>query len=79
MQPRFRGAPPAALRLTCASAFYGHLWEMILNIVDPADVLCFVKNEGGATDIVTGDLHPALQEWRREVGLGELFAGGVLG
>jgi predicted ATPase len=52
---------------------------VILNIVDPADVLCFVKNEGGATDIVTGDLHPALQEWRREVGLGELFAGGVLG
>jgi predicted ATPase len=52
---------------------------VILNIVDAANVLCFAKNEEGATDIIRGDLHPALRNWQHEVALGELFAGGVLG
>lgn len=52
---------------------------VILNIVDPENVLCFGKSDDGATDIVAGDLHPALQHWRHEVSLGQLFAGGVLG
>jgi predicted ATPase len=52
---------------------------VILSIVDSRQVLCFAKNAEGATDIVRGDLHPALRNWKHEVSLGELFAGGVLG
>ncbi len=52
---------------------------VILNMVQPRQVLCFAKTDDGATDIVSGAEHPALRDWRREVSLGTLFAGGVLG
>lgn len=52
---------------------------VILNIVDPEQVLCFAKTAEGATDIVRGSEHPALVEWRKETNLGVLFAAGVLG
>lgn len=52
---------------------------VMLNISEPEQVLCFAKTKNGATDIVRGDEHPALKEWRGEVNLGTLFAGGVLG
>ncbi|MSR58467.1 MAG: ATP-binding protein [Planctomycetaceae bacterium] len=51
---------------------------VILSIVEPKDVLCFAKKDG-ATDIVRGSEHPALEEWRGETSLGVLFASGVLG
>jgi predicted ATPase len=50
-----------------------------LNLLDAAQVLCFAKDETGATDIVAGDRHPALQEWHRgQPDLGILFAAGIL-
>jgi predicted ATPase len=52
---------------------------VILSLVDPADLLCFAKTAEGATDIVSGKEHPALRDWRGEVNLSDLFAGGVLG
>lgn len=52
---------------------------VILSIVDPAQVLCFAKTPEGATDIVPGDRHPKLRDWRGEENFGVLFAGGVLG
>ena len=52
---------------------------VILAMADPADVLCFAKNDEGATDIVTGREHPALREWQGDPSLGSLFAAGVLG
>ena len=52
---------------------------VILSLAEPKQVLCFAKDEDGATDIVRGDKHPALLEWQGETSLGELFAGGVLG
>ncbi|MHB1294370.1 MAG: methylation-associated defense system AAA family ATPase MAD3 [Anaerolineae bacterium] len=52
---------------------------VILSLAKPEQVLCFAKTEEGATDIVRGDLHPALQHWRGETGLGVLYAAGVLG
>jgi predicted ATPase len=52
---------------------------VILSIADVDKVLCFKKTESGATDIVRGDQHPALKDWRGDVNLGTLFAGGVLG
>jgi predicted ATPase len=52
---------------------------VVLGIAEPAQVLCFARTESGATDIVPGDEHPALKNWKRETNLGVLFAGGVLG
>ena len=42
-------------------------------------VLCFSKTECGATDIVSGNEHPALRDWKGETNLSVLYAGGVLG
>ncbi len=52
---------------------------VILSEVQPSDVLCFAKNGAGATDIVSGDVHPALRNWKNEENLGILLAAGVLG
>lgn len=52
---------------------------VILSMVDADKVLCFAKTPEGATDIVLGTDHPALQQWQGETSLGVLFAGGVLG
>ncbi len=52
---------------------------VILGNVEPKDVLCFTKTEDGATDIVAGDNHPKLRDWRGSPNLSVLFAGGVLG
>lgn len=50
-----------------------------LNMIEPAEVLCFAKDDQGATDIVSGDRHPALREWRNgHPDLGVLFATGIL-
>ena len=50
-----------------------------LNMLEPGDVLCFAKDAKGATDIVSGDRHPALREWKKgEPDLGVLFASGIL-
>jgi predicted ATPase len=50
-----------------------------LNMLDPKDVLCFAKDVTGATDIVSGNLHPALRHWHKgEPDFGVLFAAGIL-
>lgn len=52
---------------------------VLLSIADVKNVLCFAKTQSGATDIVRGSDHPALQNWKHETNLAELFAAGVLG
>lgn len=52
---------------------------VILGISAVEHILCFAKTENGATDIVAGNLHPALKDWKGEINLGVLFASGVLG
>lgn len=52
---------------------------VILSIAEANQVLCFAKDENGATDIVIGSEHPALVDWQGETNLGMLFAAGVLG
>jgi predicted ATPase len=50
-----------------------------LNMLDPKDVLCFAKDASGATDVISGDRHPALKDWKRgEPDFGVLFAAGIL-
>lgn len=51
-----------------------------LSMLDPREVLCFAKNEEGATDIVVGTDHPALRDWKQgQPDFGVLFASGILG
>jgi predicted ATPase len=52
---------------------------ILLNMARLENLLCFARTESGATDIVRGDEHPRLKEWRQEVSLGDLLASGVLG
>jgi predicted ATPase len=52
---------------------------VILGITDLEDVLCFRKDDAGATGTVVGTEHPELRDWHGEVNLGTLFASGVLG
>ncbi|HLX60242.1 MAG TPA: ATP-binding protein [Planctomycetota bacterium] len=50
-----------------------------LNMLKPEDVLCFAKDKDGATDVVAGNEHPALREWKSGAPeLGVLFATGIL-
>ena len=50
-----------------------------LNMLEPQDILCFAKDAAGATDIVSGDAHPALRDWKKgEPDLGVLFGSGIL-
>lgn len=50
-----------------------------LNLLEPSDLLCFAKDAAGATDIISGDRHPALRDWKKgEPDLGLLFASGIL-
>jgi predicted ATPase len=52
---------------------------VVLSIAEAKDLLCFAKASDGATDIVSGNRHPRLREWKGETNLGVLFASGVLG
>jgi hypothetical protein len=52
---------------------------VVLSMAKPEQVLCFARDESGATDIVRGSSHPKLKAWKGEVDLGTLFAGGVMG
>lgn len=50
-----------------------------LNMLDPQDVLCFAKDSSGATDIIAGDRHPALRDWKKgDPDFGVLFGAGIL-
>ena len=52
---------------------------VVLGLAKPAELLCFAKDDQGATDIVRGDEHPRLKNWQGSLDLGTLFASGVLG
>lgn len=52
---------------------------VILSQTRPDQLLCFARTAEGVTDVVRGDQHPRLHEWRGEISLGTLFASGVLG
>jgi predicted ATPase len=52
---------------------------VVINQLEPRQILCFAKDSSGATDIVAGDLHPRLKEWKAGIAdLGSLFASGIL-
>lgn len=51
---------------------------VVLGLVKPEDVLCFSKDEAGATDIIFGNEHPALKNWAGSPDFNVLFASGIL-
>ncbi|MDE2654588.1 MAG: AAA family ATPase [Gemmatimonadetes bacterium] len=51
----------------------------LLSLVEPSEVLCFDKNEDGATDIIRGSEHPVLADWQGTINMEVLFAKGVVG
>lgn len=62
-----------------AQVFLATHSPVILSLTEPHQLLCFDRTPIGETDIVRGDLHPKLTEWRGEISLSTLFAAGVLG
>jgi hypothetical protein len=50
---------------------------ILLSLAKPEELLCFTKSDEG-TQIIPGDKHPRLRDWKGEVNLSELFAAGVL-
>jgi len=52
---------------------------VILSHAQPQQILCFKKTPSGATDIVSGDRHPQLKQWKGRPNLDVLFASGILG
>ena len=61
-----------------AQVFIATHSPVILSLADARDLLCFRQTDG-ATDIVPGDRHPALEAWKGSPDLSVLFASGVLG
>jgi hypothetical protein len=52
---------------------------VFLSLAEPSTVLCFARTDEGATDIVSGDKHPKLEDWKGTPNISQLFASGVLG
>ena len=52
---------------------------VVLRMAALEDALCFAKNSDGATDIVPGNFHPRLKDWRGSPNMDVLFASGVIG
>jgi hypothetical protein len=52
---------------------------VFLSLAVPKQILCFARTDEGATDIVSGEQHPRLAQWKRETDLGTIFAAGLLG
>lgn len=81
------GVHPKALELvfqSLRSVYDGQVFmathsPLLVQLAEPENLLCFALTPKGATDIVRGDKHPKLKQWRGEVSLGELLAAGVLG
>ena len=52
---------------------------IVLNMAKPKDILCFAKTSDGTTDIVRGDEHPKIREWKGSINIGDFYASGILG
>ena len=52
---------------------------VVLRMAAPQEALCFAKDGAGATDIVRGDVHPRLTDWKGSPNMDVLFASGVIG
>lgn len=51
----------------------------LLMCAEPGEVLCFSKDDEGATQIIPGDCHPRLSQWRSAADVDLLFASEIIG
>ena len=51
---------------------------VVLARTELADVLAARLHDDGSADVIAGDRHPRLRDWRGSIDLGSLFASGVL-
>lgn len=51
---------------------------VLLRLAEPKDILCFSKTESGSVNVVRGDEHPKLKDWKEDIDLATLHAAGVL-
>lgn len=51
---------------------------VVLARTELADVLAARLHDDGSADVISGDRHPRLRDWRGSIDLGSLFASGVL-
>lgn len=51
---------------------------VLVGLIEPAQLLCFSKTSTGETDIITGDGHPKLKDWKKGLSLARLYAAGIL-
>jgi len=52
---------------------------IIVNQLEPAQILCFAKDKSGATHIISADRHPRLTDWKTgRPSMGTLLASGIL-
>jgi predicted ATPase len=80
------GVHPTAIETivqSLSSVYYGQVLltshsPILLSLPEPRDLLCFQRTDQG-TEIIPGDRHPLLQDWRSGVSISDLFAAGVLG
>jgi predicted ATPase len=52
---------------------------VILGLAEASQVLCFRRTVEGASEIIQGNGHPNLKQWRGTLDLGTMFASGLLG
>ena len=52
---------------------------IFLSNADLEHVLCFAKDDEGATDVIPARAHPGLRDWQGDPNLSVFFAAGVLG
>ncbi len=52
---------------------------IFLSCAQPEEILCFAKDDRGATHIIPGNLHPRLQDWKSSADINLLFASEVFG
>jgi predicted ATPase len=51
---------------------------VMVGLCAPEQLLCFSKTGSGETDVLTGDRHPMLRDWRQGLPLARMYAAGIL-
>jgi len=51
---------------------------VVVRMAELEQILCFGRTKEGATDLVTGNQHPRLRDWKGSIDIGTLLAAGIL-
>lgn len=81
------GVHPQAIEAvlqSLTSVYDGQVWisthsPIVLAHTELSRVICARMNDNGSVEVIPGDQHPRLKDWKGSLDLGTLFAAGVLG